>query len=150
MPSPIYASVSVGPYIPPADTAPPHPAAAPARAGGLSGESEGPDHDDADEPHAYGEDDSDLQPVLVAGPEAGDEAADGAQQPDGRGVGVYGAGLVIGLGLTAFGAWELISNLDAYMAVGLSFSLLGPAFAGIGILLSAASGWYVAGAMRRR
>lgn len=149
MPGPVYATVSVGPYTPPSATAPPHPAQAPARAGGMSGESEGPDHDDADDHHLHGEDDSDLQPALVAGPEAGEEHHDGALASEGKGVGVYAAGLVIGLGLTGYGAWELISNLDAYLAVGLDFSLLGPAFAGIGILLSAASGWYVFAASRR-
>lgn len=150
MPGPVYATVSVGPYTPPAETAPPHPAEAPARASGLSGESEGPDHDDADDPALHGDDDDVLEPALVAGPEAPDEHHEAPMAAEGRGDWVYTANLVVGLGLTGYGAWELISNLDAYLAAGLDFSLIGPVAFGAGVLLSAASGWYVVGAMRRK
>ena len=155
MPGPVYATVTVGPYTPPAadapaEAAPPHPAEAPARAGGLSGESEGPDHGAAEEAHASGEDEAELDPAMVAGPEAPDAEPAAPMPSEGRGDWVYTANLAVGLGLTGYGAWELISNLDAYLAAGLDFSLIGPVAFGAGVLLSAASGWYVIGALRRR
>ena len=150
MPGPVYATVAVGPYTPPADTAPPHPADAPARAGGLSGESEGPDHGAAEEAHASGEDEAELDPAMVAGPEAPDAEPAAPLPSEGRADWVYSANLAVGLGLTGYGAWELVSNLDAYLAAGMDFSLIGPVAFGAGVLLSAASGWYVIGALRRR
>jgi GH24 family phage-related lysozyme (muramidase) len=150
MPGPVYATVSVGPYTPPAEIAPPHPAEAPAKSGGLSGESEGPDHDEGEEAYASGEDDMDLEPAIVAGPEAPGEHHEAPMPSEGRGDWVYTANLAVGLGLTGYGAWELISNMDAYLAAGLDFSLIGPVAFGAGVLLSAASGWYVIGAMRRK
>lgn len=150
MPGPVYATVSLGLYTPPSETAPPHPAEAPAKAGGLSGESEGPDHGEGEESYAHGEDDADLEPALVAGPEAPFEPDEAPMPTEGRGDWVYSANLAVGLGLTGYGAWELISNMDAYLAAGLDFSLIGPVAFGAGVLLSAASGWYVIGAMRRK
>ncbi len=150
MPGPVYATVSVGPYTPPAEIAPPHPAEAPAKSGGLSGESEGPDHDEGEEAYASGEDEMDLEPAIVAGPEAPDEHHEAPMPSEGRGDWVYSANLAVGLGLTGYGAWELISNMDAYLAAGLDFSLIGPVAFGAGVLLSAASGWYVIGALRRK
>jgi len=150
MPGPVYATVSVGPYTPPAEIAPPHPAEAPAKSGGLSGESEGPDHDEGEEAYASGEDDMDLEPAIVAGPEAPDEHHEAPMPSEGRGDWVYSANLAVGLGLTGYGAWELVSNMDAYLAAGLDFSLIGPVAFGAGVLLSAASGWYVIGALRRK
>lgn len=150
MPGPVYATVSVGPYTPPAKSAPPHPAEAPASAGGLSGESIGPDHEDGEEAYASGADDADLDPAMVAGPEAPDMFTEEPMPAEGRGDWVYTANLAVGLGLTGYGGWDLVSNLDAYLSAGLDFSLIGPVAFGAGVLLSAASGWYVVGAMGRR
>ena len=154
MPSPVYATVSVESYAPPArdaaTIAPPHPAEAPASAGGLSGESEGPDHDDAEDGYQPGVEDAALEPAIVAGPEASETPAEAPMPAEGRGDWVYSANLAVGLGLTGYGAWELISNLNAYLAAGLDFSLIGPVAFGAGVLLSAASGWYVVGALRRK
>ncbi|XBQ15987.1 MAG: glycoside hydrolase family protein [Oceanicaulis sp.] len=149
-PGPVYASVAVGP-IGKTETAPPHPAEAPAPADGLSGESEGPDHGEHDEHAAETyEEEAELEPAIVAGAEAtyvADEAPPAAVE--GRGDWVYTANLLVGVGLIGFGAWEIVSNLDAYMAAGFDYSWLGPVAFGSGVLLSVASGWFVVGHLTR-
>ena len=154
MPGPVYATVSVEPYTPApvaaSNHAPPHPGEAPARAGGLSGESEGPDHAGDEDGGEIGEDDSELEPAIVAGPEAPVDSEEAPAPTGGRGDWVYGANLAVGLGLAGFGGWELVSNLESYLAAGLDFSLVGPVAFGAGVLLTAASGWYVVGALRRK
>ena len=154
VPTSVYGTVSVVPVTvavvaAPAAYAPPHPAEAPAAAPGASGESEGPDHPDDEAAVEPGEDEVELEPAIVAGPEAVyilEDASDAGA--DTRGAWVYPAGLVFGVGLIGFGAWEILSNLDAYLAQGFSYSPLGPVTFGSGVLLATAMGWFVLGKLR--
>lgn len=151
MPTPVYGTVSVSTVSPspkpeeeadaaPAspEPAPPHPAAAPASAPGLSGESEGPDHPD-DEDGYHGEDDDILDPVIVAGPEAGDLEFEAKPQKSASWV--FPAMMGVGVVMTGLGGWELASNFDAYMAGGISHSPIGPVVFGSGFLLTVGAAW---------
>ncbi len=146
-PGPVYATVSVGP-VPKTENAPPHPAEAPAAASGLSGESVGPDHPEEGEAEDAVEDEADLEPALVAGPEAryeADETPPGAVE--GRGDWVHGANLVAGSALAGLGAWQIMANLDAYMSAGLGYNWIPPGLFAGGVLLLVSSGWVVVGKM---
>ena len=114
----------------------------------MSGESEGPDHPEDGDHEDAGEEEAELEPAIVAGPEASyiaEETPPGAVE--GRGDWVHTANLVAGTALTGLGAWQLGSNLDAYLAQGLGYNWFGPAaFAG-GVLLLVSSGWVVVGKM---
>jgi hypothetical protein len=146
-PGPVYASVSVGP-IAKTENAPPHPAEAPAAASGMSGESIGPDHPEEGEAEDAVEDEADLEPALVAGPEAryeADETPPGAVE--GRGDWVHGANLVAGTALTGLGAWQIMANLDAYLSAGLGYNWIPPGLFAGGVLLLVSSGWVVVGKM---
>ncbi|MEQ8435008.1 MAG: lysozyme [Oceanicaulis sp.] len=144
-PGPVYATVTVGP-IPKTENAPPHPAEAPAAAPGMSGESIGPDHPEEGEAEEAGEDEAELEPVLVAGPEAhyeADETPPGAVE--GRGDWVHGANLVAGTALAGLGAWQIMANLDAYLSAGLGYNWIPPGLFAGGVLLLVSSGWVVIG-----
>ena len=146
-PGPVYATVSVSP-IPKTENAPPHPAEAPAAAPGMSGESIGPDHPEEGEAEDSGEDEAELEPALVAGPEAryeADEAPPGAVE--GRGDWVHGANLVAGTSLAGLGAWQIIANLEAYLSTGLGYNWIPPGLFAGGVLLLVSSGWVVVGKM---
>jgi len=146
-PGPVYATVSVGP-VPKTENAPPHPAEAPAAASGMSGESIGPDHPEEGEAEDAVEDEADLEPALVAGPEAryeADETPPGAVE--GRGDWVHGANLVAGTALTGLGAWQIMANLDAYLSAGLGYNWIPPGLFAGGVLLLVSSGWVVVGKM---
>lgn len=137
--APVYATVSVKPAAQ-TEPAPPHPAEAPASAPGLSGEIDGPDHDASDEADAV-EDEDELHPEVVAGPEAGlQDAGPEPVQREGGGF-MLAANLAVGLVLLSLGAWELLSHFDAYIEYGFSYGWLGPMVFGSGVLLSVASGW---------
>ncbi len=143
--TPVYATVSVqsvpvqSTAIPaPSASAPPHPAAAPASAPGLSGESEGPDHPEDDDAY-FGEDEDVLDPAIVAGPEAGDLEFE--PEPQKSGSWVFPAMLGVGVVMTGLGAWELVSNWQAYLATGPGYSPIGPVVFGSGLLLSVGAGW---------
>ncbi len=156
MPTPVYGTVSVSTVSPsqnPDDEidaapvspepvspepAPPHPAAAPASAPGLSGESEGPDHPDEEDGY-HGEDDDILDPVIVAGPEAGDLEFEAKPQKSASWV--FPAMMGVGVVMTGLGGWELASNFDAYMAGGISHSPIGPVVFGSGFLLTVGAAW---------
>ncbi|MEQ8406516.1 MAG: glycoside hydrolase family protein [Oceanicaulis sp.] len=146
-PGPVYASVSVGP-IEKSETAPPHPAEAPAPADGMSGESEGPDHAEDGEHEEPGEDEAELEPAIVAGPEAiyvADETPPGAVE--GRGDWVHAANMITGAALTGVGGWQIAANLDAYLATGLGYNWIPPGLFAGGVLLLVSSGWVVVGKM---
>lgn len=172
MPGPVYGSVSVAPAAEPEPTAPeapsdtaelefelvedvleeespPHPGEAPAQAQGLSGEAEGPDHKDETAEGQALDDDEELVPTIVSG-----EALDGFSARKDKpkksgGNWVFLASLAVGVGFVGVGVWDIVTHLDAYMAAGLEFSILGPVSFGSGILLSVASGWFIMGNMKR-
>ena len=130
--------------------APPHPALAPASAPGLSGDVEGPDHPDKDRddhhtdmshPH---EDDEALDPAVVSGIQASipDEGDSGARR---GGDVMFISSLALGGLMVGLGGWDIAANMDAYMELGLAYSPLGPTVFGAGVLLSAASAWFIIG-----
>ncbi|MGX6647559.1 glycoside hydrolase family protein [Maricaulaceae bacterium MS644] len=144
-PGPVYATVSVG-LVQRTENAPPHPAEAPAAAPGMSGESEGPDHHEDGEAEDMGEDEAELEPALVAGPEAhyeSEETPPGAVE--GRGDWVHGANLVAGTALAGLGAWQIMANMDAYLSAGLGYNWIPPGLFAGGVLLLVSSGWVVVG-----
>lgn len=128
-------------------SAPPHPALAPASAPGLSGDVEGPDHPDKDiddpQPDLH-EDVEVLEPALVSGADAsqGDEA-EPAQRRGGDLM--FISSLTLGGVMVGLGGWDIAANMDAYMELGLAYSPLGPTVFGAGVLLSAASAWFIIG-----
>ena len=107
-------------------SAPPHPALAPASAPGLSGDVEV------------------LEPALVSGADAsqGDEA-EPAQRRGGDLM--FISSLTLGGVMVGLGGWDIAANMDAYMELGLAYSPLGPTVFGAGVLLSAASAWFIIG-----
>ncbi|MGJ3232898.1 MAG: glycoside hydrolase family protein [Oceanicaulis sp.] len=144
-PGPVYATVSVGP-IEKSETAPPHPAEAPAPAAGMSGESEGPDHAEEQDHDEAGEDEAELEPAIVAGPEAV-YVAD-VIPPDAverRGQWVHPASLVAGAGFIALGGWVTASKFDELMANGVGDNWAGPFVFALGVLMLVSSGWVVIG-----
>jgi len=146
-PGPVYAAVASVPLQP----APPHPAEAPAP--GLSGEADGPAHPDDGDQHgdASGGEDEEPDPAHVAGAEAALLVPpEPLSHEDNRGSWVFGANLAVGLLLTGIGVWDITSNLDAYRALGLSYSWIGPAVFASGVLLTLGSGWIVFGRLFSR
>lgn len=142
---PVYATVTVGP-IPRTEDGPPHPAEAPAAAPGMSGESIGPDHPEEGEAEEAGEDEAELEPALVAGPEAHYEAEESPPGAvEGRGDWVHGANLVAGSALAGLGAWQIMANMDAYLSAGLGYNWIPPGLFAGGVLLLVSSGWVVVG-----
>lgn len=131
----------------PVFSAPPHPALAPASAAGLSGDVEGPDHPDKgdeDPHHDLHEDSEELDPTVVAGTEA--PAALEAEPTQSKGGDVmFISSLAVGGAMVGLGGWDIAANMDAYMELGLSYSPLGPIVFGAGVLLSAASAWFIIG-----
>ena len=128
-------------------SAPPHPALAPASAAGLSGDVEGPDHPDKgdeDPHHDLHEDSEELDPTVVAGTEA--PAALEADPTQSKcGDVMFISSLAVGGAMVGLGGWDIAANMDAYMELGLSYSPLGPIVFGAGVLLSAASAWFIIG-----
>jgi hypothetical protein len=53
--------------------------------------------------------------------------------------------LAVGGAMVGLGGWDIAANMDAYMELGLSYSPLGPIVFGAGVLLSAASAWFIIG-----
>lgn len=128
-------------------SAPPHPALAPASAPGLSGDVEGPDHPDkdVDDPHHdLHEDGEELDPTVVAGTEAPAASEPDSIQSKGGDV-MFISSLAVGGAMVGLGGWDIAANMDAYMELGLSYSPLGPIVFGAGVLLSAASAWFIIG-----
>ena len=128
-------------------SAPPHPALAPASAPGLSGDIEGPDHPDkdVDEPHQEIHEDIDvLDPAVVSG---GETAGLDDPEPSQRRGGdvMFISSLALGGVMVGLGGWDIAANMDAYMELGLAYSPLGPTVFGAGVLLSAASAWFIIG-----
>lgn len=128
-------------------SAPPHPALAPASAPGLSGDVEGPDHPDKDiddpQPDLH-EDVEVLEPALVSGADASQgEEAEPAQRRGGDLM--FISSLTLGGVMVGLGGWDIAANMDAYMELGLAYSPLGPTVFGAGVLLSAASAWFIIG-----
>lgn len=128
-------------------SAPPHPALAPASAPGLSGDVEGPDHPDKDiddpQPDLH-EDVEVLEPALVSGADAAQsEEAEPAQRRGGDLM--FISSLTLGGVMVGLGGWDIAANMDAYMELGLAYSPLGPTVFGAGVLLSAASAWFIIG-----
>ena len=146
---PVYATVSVGSVAASTGFAPPHPAEAPARAQGLSGEVEGPDHPDTDEGEYTHDEDDDLDPALVAGPEAqshGDQRDEAMSAPERGGHWVYTANLGVGALMTALGGFWVWTDLEYYLAVGPGYDWLPVGALAAGVLLTAASAWFLIGA----
>lgn len=128
-------------------SAPPHPALAPASAPGMSGDVEGPDHpdkDDEDPHHDLHEDGEELDPTVVAGTEAPAASETEPTQSKGGDV-MFISSLAVGGAMVGLGGWDIAANMDAYMELGLSYSPLGPIVFGAGVLLSAASAWFIIG-----
>ena len=128
-------------------SAPPHPALAPASAPGMSGDVEGPDHpdkDDEDPHHDLHEDGEELDPTVVAGTEAPAALETEPTQSKGGDV-MFISSLAVGGAMVGLGGWDIAANMDAYMELGLSYSPLGPIVFGAGVLLSAASAWFIIG-----
>lgn len=128
-------------------SAPPHPALAPASAPGMSGDMEGPDHpdkDDEDLQHDLHEDGEELDPTVVAGTEAPAASETEPTQSKGGDV-MFISSLAVGGAMVGLGGWDIAANMDAYMELGLSYSPLGPIVFGAGVLLSAASAWFIIG-----
>lgn len=128
-------------------SAPPHPALAPASAAGLSGDVEGPDHPDKgdeDPDQDLHEDSEELVPTLVAGTEAPAALETEPKQSKGGDV-MFISSLAVGGAMVGLGGWDIAANMDAYMELGLSYSPLGPIVFGAGVLLSAASAWFIIG-----
>jgi lysozyme len=128
-------------------SAPPHPALAPASAPGMSGDVEGPDHpdkDDEDPHHDLHEDGEELDPTVVAGTEAPAAPETESTQSKGGDV-MFISSLAVGGAMVGLGGWDIAANMDAYMELGLSYSPLGPIVFGAGVLLSAASAWFIIG-----
>jgi len=128
-------------------SAPPHPALAPASAPGLSGDIEGPDHPDkdVDEPHQEIHEDIEvLDPAVVSG---GETAGLDDPEPSQRRGGdvMFISSLALGGVMVGLGGWDIAANMDAYMELGLAYSPLGPTVFGAGVLLSAASAWFIIG-----
>lgn len=128
-------------------SAPPHPALAPASAPGLSGDVEGPDHPDKDiddpQPDLH-EDVEVLEPALVSG--ADGSQGEGAEPAQRRGGDLmFISSLTLGGVMVGLGGWDIAANMDAYMELGLAYSPLGPTVFGAGVLLSAASAWFIIG-----
>ena len=128
-------------------SAPPHPALAPASAPGLSGDIEGPDHPDkdVDEPHQEIHEDIEvLDPAVVSGGEtAGLDDPEPSQRRGGNVM--FISSLALGGVMVGLGGWDIAANMDAYMELGLAYSPLGPTVFGAGVLLSAASAWFIIG-----
>jgi hypothetical protein len=132
--------------------APPHPGDAPARAAGLSGEVEGPERPEGEYADTAHEDDAALEPAHVAGAEAmahTPEAA-AAGQPQGGGVKIFVANLVLGLLMTGLGASLLAANFETYMAEGIGNDWAPPALIAAGVLMAVASGLTLAGRLKER
>ncbi|WP_440957274.1 glycoside hydrolase family protein [Oceanicaulis sp. LC35] len=128
-------------------SAPPHPALAPASAPGMSGDVEGPDHPDkdAEDVHADIHEDADvLDPADVSGGETAPFEDAEPSQRQGGDVMFY-TSLGIGAVMVGIGGWDVVSNMGAYMDLGLSYSPLGPVVFGAGVLLCTASSWFIFG-----
>jgi len=128
-------------------SAPPHPALAPASAPGLSGDIEGPDHPDKDVDDGHPdlhEDIEVLDPAVVSGAEASALAEPEPAQRRGGDV-MFISSLALGGVMIGLGGWDIAANMDAYMELGLAYSPLGPTVFGAGVLLSAASAWFIIG-----
>jgi len=128
-------------------SAPPHPALAPASAPGLSGDVEGPDHPDKDVDDVHTdihEDVEVLDPAVVSG--GGAAPLEDAEPSQRRGGDVmFISSLALGGVMVGLGGWDIAANMDAYMELGLAYSPLGPTVFGAGVLLSAASAWFIIG-----
>lgn len=136
----------------PAEPAPPHPGEAPARAAGLSGEVEGPERPEGELADAIHDDDTVLDPVLVAGPEAVEprpETLPAGESPRG-GIKIFVANLGVGLLMAGLGAADLIANFASYQAEGIGSNFVGPVVISAGVLLAVASGVTLAGRLKER
>ncbi|MCH8489787.1 MAG: glycoside hydrolase family protein [Oceanicaulis sp.] len=137
---------------PRADLAPPHPGEAPASAAGLSGEVEGPERPEGEPVDAAHEDDAVLDPAHVAGPEAMahlPEAA-AAPQPQGSGIKIFIANLVLGAVIAGLGIAHLAANFDAYVAEGIAHDWIAPGLISAGVLMGVASCMTLAGRLKER
>ena len=144
-PGPVYATVAVGPVAKP-ESAPPHPAEAPADAPGHSGESEGPDHPEEADAGEAGEDEAELEPAIVAGPEAAYVAEmTPPHAVERRGQWVHGLNLAVGAAFLGMGGWMVVSNFDLLLADGVMAHWPGPILFALGVLLLVSSGWVVLG-----
>lgn len=128
-------------------SAPPHPALAPASAPGLSGDIEGPDHPDKDADDAHHDIHEDIDVLDPADVSGGESASfDDAEPSQRRGGDVmFISSLALGGVMVGLGGWDIAANMDAYMDLGLAYSPLGPTVFGAGVLLSAASAWFIIG-----
>ncbi|MGY6629023.1 MAG: glycoside hydrolase family protein [Oceanicaulis sp.] len=136
----------------PSEPAPPHPGEAPARAAGLSGEVEGPERPEGELSDAVHDDDTVLDPVLVAGPEAVEprpETLPAGESPRG-GIKIFIANLGVGLLMAGLGAADLIANFASYQAEGIGSNFVGPVVFSAGVLLAVASGVTLAGRLKER
>ena len=137
-----------------AEPAPPHPAAAPADAQGVSGEVGGAGRPAEAEPEeeAGADEDEALHPGDLAGPEADISATDrggDALEPDGRGGDwVFFANLAVGLGLLGAGGWDLATHFETYSDQG--FFFFGPVAFAAGLVLTVASAWFLISRFLRR
>jgi lysozyme len=136
-----------------AEPAPPHPGDAPARAAGLSGEVEGPERPEGEYADTAHEDDAALEPAHVAGAEAmahTPEAEAAAGQPQGGGVKIFVANLVLGAVIAALGIAHLAANFDAYLTEGIAHDWVAPGLISAGVLMVVASGLTLAGRLKER
>ena len=85
-----------------------------------------------------------LDPAVVSGAEASALAEPEPAQRRGGDV-MFISSLALGGVMIGLGGWDIAANMDAYMELGLAYSPLGPTVFGAGVLLSAASAWFIIG-----